>query len=476
MGPGGVGLPGAPGVAGPMGPGGAPGMPGMPGVPGGAPGMPGMPGMPGSPGSNVPEPVTLMDFAKKSFREGNDKEGFDYLCAHYICNEKDGDELKGKMKWSDGLKHPVLAVRIGIGVTYAAPSGFTADPQPVGRVKEIPGAGGGGVGGPAGGKGRRGAAGRGGMPGMPGAGMPGMAGGMPGMPGMGGGQAAATEGRGLIDYYTGEFGTRLIESLESRIIDGKFGEVLKDFEGPANGKGGGAGGMPGMPGMPGAAGGMPGMPGAAGGMPGMPGAPGGGAGAAGNSRDPKGIMPGLVILGTGGKDSLEKKAKEQNLDLLFIFEVKVSQNLKTEIVNNTSTLRLFAVQKPADVAFTSTGLNAVGVTKQREKPKDNDPVDVEVERAMVALDKFAVKEMPALQPEHALHRVEVISSSQESEPLAHLVEIRAFKAMRLISDQQFLDGVKGLIGPEKAEALFKSDKEEDRKAILASFLPRKGRR
>ena len=58
-----------------------------------------------------------------------------------------------------------------------------------------------------------------------------------------------------------------------------------------------------------------------------------------------------------------------------------------------------------------------------------------------------------------------------------MVEIRAFKAMRLITDKQYQDGVKGLIGPEKAEALFRATKEEDRKAVLAaSFLPRKGRR
>ena len=88
--------------------------------------------------------MTLLDFARKSFREGNDKEGFDYLCAHYLCNEKEGDELKSKLKWSAGLKRPVLAVRIGVGVNYAAPKDFTGDPQPVGRVKDLPAAGGGG--------------------------------------------------------------------------------------------------------------------------------------------------------------------------------------------------------------------------------------------------------------------------------------------------------------------------------------------
>jgi hypothetical protein len=317
-----------------------------------------------------------------------------------------------------------------------------------------------------------------GMPGM-GAGMPGMAGGMPGMGG-GAGSGAAADGKGLVDYYTGEFGTKLIESLESRILDGKFGEVLKDFEGPAA-AGGRAGGMPGMPGMAGGmmppGGMMPGAPGGAGGI----GAPGGGGargGAADNSREPKAVMPGLVVLGTGNKDSLERKARGQNLDVLIIFEVKVAQSPKNNIVTNTAKLSIYAVQKPGEVVFTSAGINAVAVTKQREKPKDNDPVDVEVERAMAAVDKsFTVTEMPTgLTPERALQQVIRISSSQEAEPLAHLVEIRAFKAMNLITSQQYQDGVKGLIGPEKAETLLKSDKEEDRKPGLASFLPGRGRR
>jgi hypothetical protein len=124
----------------------------------------------------------------------------------------------------------------------------------------------------------------------------------------------------------------------------------------------------------------------------MPGAP-GGAGAVGaggarggagadNSREPKSVIPGLVVLGLGNKDSLERKAKGQNLDVLIIFEVKVAQSLKTNIVTNTSKLSIFAVQKPDEMVFTSAGINAVAVTKQREKPKDNDPLDVEVERAM----------------------------------------------------------------------------------------------
>jgi len=435
-----------------------------------------------------------MEFAKKYFREGNDKEGFDYLYAHYICNEKEGDDLKNKIKWSPGLRHPVLAVRIGIGITYSTtPSSFTGDPQPIGRVKDLPAAGGAGgapgMPGMPGGEGRRGrgrgGAGAPGMPGMPGGGMPGMAG-MGGMPGMGGmSSGPPADGRGMIDYYVGEFGTRLIEELTSRITEGKFGDVHTGIDGPATAAAGG--GMPGMPGMPGMMPGMPGAPGGAPGMPagGMPGAP-GNAGGSNNWREPKGIRPGLVALGVGGKSDLEKRAKDQHVDLMFVFEVKVGQSLKTEIVKNTSILKLYAVQKPGDVVFSSASMDAVLVTKQR-KEKDKDPVDTEIERAMNALEKgggegkqpFVVTDLPAkLTPENVVGRVSQISSSPESEPLEHMVEIRAYKALTLINDQQFMDGIKGLIGPEKTEALFKSDKEDDRKAVLVGgkYLSRPGKR
>jgi len=294
--------------------------------------------------------------------------------------------------------------------------------------------------------------------------------------GGGAGSGPPADGRGQVDYYTGEFGTKLIEALEARIADGKFGEALKEFEGPPAAPAGQNGGMGmGMPGMMGPmGGGGPGMPG----MAGAPGAPGaGGAGGNARSTDPKSIQPGLMVLGTGSKESLERKAKENELDLLFVFEVDVKQNPKTDIVTNTATLRMFAVQKPAEVLFTSAGLNNILVTKGREKPKDKDPVDVEVDRAMNVVDKgFVVSEFPPLQPEHAMQRVTRISSSQEAEPLAHLVEIRAFKAMRLITNQQYQDAAKGLITAERAEILLKSGKEEDRKPGLAPYLPGKRRK
>ena len=165
-------------------------------------------------------------------------------------------------------------------------------------------------------------------------------------------------------------------------------------------------------------------------------------------------------------------------DLMFLFEVKVSQSLKTEIVNNNATLRMYAVQKPADVLFTSTSLNNLVVTKGREKAPDKDPVDNEVDRLLKMVDEkgFAVSDMPPLQPEHALQRVTRLSSSPDDPPLARLVEIRAFKAMRLISNQQYADGVKAIIEAERGDILLKAGKEEDRKPALASYLPRKGRK
>jgi hypothetical protein len=457
----------------------------------GAPGIPGGPMGPGGfPGSvQTPEPVTLLDFAKRAFKEGNDKEGFNYLCAHYLCNEAEGDELKSKIKFSPGLKHPTIAVRIGVGVWYSSiPKDFNGDPQPVGRVKELAAGGGGGAPGMPGG-GRRGRGGAGGPGGGPGMGMAGGMPGMAGMPGMGGAAGAApTDGRGLIDYYTGEFGTKVLEALESRISEGKFGDVLKDFDSPPNANAARGPGMAGMPGgmMPGGM--MPpvGGAGAIGGPMGAPpGGVGGAAGAAASSKEPKGILPGLVILGLGSKETLEKRAKDQALDLMFVFEVKVAQSLKTQIVTNTSTLKLYALQKPNDLIFSSAGINAVAVMKSREKDKGKDPVDNEVDRVINIVDNgagegkspFVVVDMPPTKPEHAMRRLSNITASPDH-LLSQLVEMRAFKAMALITDKQYQDGVKALLSAERAEAFFRATKEDDRKAVLANadLLPRRAKR
>lgn len=449
-------------------------------------------GFPGS--APAPEPVTLLDFAKRAFKQGNDKEGFDYLCAHYLCNEAEGDELKTKIKFSPGLKHPALAVRIGIGISYAAtPKDFNGDPQPVGRVKDLPAAGGGGLGAPgmAGGegrRGRRGAGGPGGPGGGPGMGMAGMPG-MAGMGGMGGAAGAApTDGRGMIDYYAGEFGTKVLEALENRVTDGKFGDALKEFDSPPNanaarGPGMGMAGM-GPAGMMPPAGGAGAIGGPMGAMPGAQGPVGGAAGAAANSKEPKGILPGLVVLGLGNKETLEKRAKDQALNLMFVFEVKVAQNLKTEIVTNTTTLRVYVLHKPSELIFTSAGINAVAVTKSREKSSGKDPVESEVDRLITTIDNgvgevkpIVVAEMPPMKPEHAVRRLSNITASPDH-LLSQLVEMRAFKALALITDKQYQDGVKALLTPERAEAFFRATKEDDRKAVLANadLLPRRAKR
>jgi hypothetical protein len=83
-----------------------------------------------------------------------------------------------------------------------------------------------------------------------------------------------------------------------------------------------------------------------------------------------------------------------------------------------------------------------------------------------------------MKPEHAMRRVTAITASAEAQPLAHLVEIRGFKAMGLITEKQYQDAVKALITPERAEALFRATKEDDRKAVMvnAGYLPRKSKK
>jgi len=93
------------------------------------------------------------------------------------------------------------------------------------------------------------------------------------------------------------------------------------------------------------------------------------------TRRIQGNYAGPCDLGYRRKDSLEKRPRTRTLTSSSSFDVNVKQSAKTEnCQQHHGRSGSFAVQKPGEVAFTSTGLSAVGVTKQREKPKDKDPV------------------------------------------------------------------------------------------------------
>ncbi len=461
-------------------------------------GVPGTGGY-GQPATAIQKPTTLLGEAKLAFSQGNNREGFQYLYAHYLCGDTGATDVQTHMKWSSAFKRHTVAVQFGIGVVYTAPRDYTGKPMAIGNDAENKAKNTGGEGGGRRRRGRPGGVGAGGGPMGPGgiAGpMPpgGIAGaGFPGAPGVGGaggagGGAAAGGTRSTLDYYTGELGESLLAKLEEKVDEGIFGDVQREMGMPtaapaSNAVAAGPMGIAGAGGIDGAGG-----PGEAG--PGEEGA--GGAPAGGNDRrakdaDAAAVRPGITFLGTASsKEALEKKAGEQGLDVLIVFDVKVQRPGKTGIVSNSTKISVSLVDRPQEIPLhTSITLTNVKVAAEREKDKDGDPVDDEIDKLMAKLEAFTnatgapqtLKVSPfleALSPQHAANRVTNLTASASEAPLRDLAEIKAYHSKKLISDQQFADAAKVFL-KDKADLLTKG-KEDERRQALASLLPKQIKR
>ena len=452
----------------------------------------GFPGAGGGYGAAAAQPKNILDEAKLAFSQGNNRDGFQYLYAHYLIGETGAADVQAHTKWSPALRRPTVAVQFGIGVIYTAPRDYTGNPMAIGNDAQnkptaTEGSGEGrsrrrGKGGPPGPGGP--GAGPGGFPGAPGApgGFPGAPGGPGGFPGAPGASGAGSGGRGELDYYTGELGKKFLEKLEEKIDEGLFGDVQREMGAAANAPAGGFAGAAGFPGAPGGFGGA--IAGAA-----PDDVAGGGAAAAGGGQrsskgsESQGIRAGITYLGTGSKEALEKKAREQGLDVLVLYEVNVLRPGKTGVVNNTTKIKLMLADQ-ADQApiHTSTALTNVKVANEREKNKDPDPVDDEITKLVAKLESYRTPDgqeqtlkvgpMPEnLTAQPVANRVTQLTASQSDNPLQDLAEIKFYHAKKLLTDQQFNDAAKAIL-KDKADLLNKG-KEDERRQALASLLPKK---
>ena len=177
------------------------------------------------------------------------------------------------MKWSAARKRPVPAIRFGVAVHYTKPEKYTGSVMAIGTKFNAQG--------------------------QPEGGM-GMGGGMMAPPGGAGGNAAPVDNSpkdpvANFEYYTGEYGKRLMAKLNDGIRGGQFGQFYKDavdFKPPTQPQinlTAFMGAPP--PAAVGAPGGGYGAPGSSYGAPGSSyGSPGGGYGTGGGSPNP--LAPG----------------------------------------------------------------------------------------------------------------------------------------------------------------------------------------
>lgn len=411
----------------------------LPSLSGGAAGNGIMPGSANERGGNAPVPTgpdgrplpppesVFITQAKKAFSEGRDKEGFDFLYAEVVAGE-DKDGLRKMVRWFDGAKRPAMAIRWGVAIEYTAPRNYNGGPSPVGRViinNQGNGNSGGGGGGSGGGGGGNSSAPQ------PGA-------------------APAT----VLDYYTAELGTKLLDGLRSRTDQGQFGEVLSVIAS-----------TPGVttntsnPSAPGNYGGPP---------------PGSGPMGGDNNKPPEfkpqSLAPGVVFLGLGSSKELIARAKKEEVDALVIFAIKV-EPLATK-VNNTTRLALYEFTKGSKLGE-SRPLKATAVEVfRKENEKGTDPVEELMQKFFTLVDNnFKLGDLPtSATPDKMILHAGKLAESKPGNKLPIMVAIAYYQDQGSLPADAIAAAYGKLTDETTGQQLVGSP--DERKKAMADMLPK----
>lgn len=427
-------------------------------VPGGQPGTqdPSVPG--GYPGAGTPasqQPLGALTFAEKAdlaFRQGRERDGFQYLYAHALTgDEAAATAVLGKMGWLAAAKRPAIRVRWGIAIQYVPPPGYQGSVFPIGTLQNLPQRPGRAVG-----------VAPPGAQGPPGFGGPATAPAM--MSGGGPAHAAVTRDEAILvlDHLTGELGQKLVRGLQQRAIRGDFGQVLASA---CKRSGGTAPLAPRTVPVPGAM-----MPGSVPGgeqAPGVPGLP-----PVVRSPGAISLSPGIVLLGIISARDLEEKARAADVDAVCEFHIDVTVNLRIGTITNKTAIHLHAPGQTRE-RWKSETLNNIEIQIQRANPRGGkDPVDKQVEGLFEAVDAdWRLSPMPVgLQPAHVLKRVGALIAESYENPLPVLAEIRMYQTRGLLQEDHLLSAYQRLIGDAEGAQLAKGSEKEKQKAI-EKWLP-----
>jgi hypothetical protein len=437
-----------------------------------------------------PPPRTLREQSLAAFRNGNEILGFKLLNAHYAVVPSAKDDLAKNMSWFPGLMKPALAPRIGIAIqVLEEPVNFKGDPMPIGSasltsaVDQMQQA-----------EAADGAIGRTGRMSKFGRGRKG-----PMADFSEKSKSDQTQNwpaSQQVTYFLGDFGDFLVDALKERMETGEYGPVLKDLvrlgapAGPRRdpnnpdgqpGDGDLSGGQPGDGGAPmGPGGGGRGGRGGRGGGPGGNafggadgGLPGGGNLPAAGDNQPrrwsnrtgdkeavnfaaiKQISPCIISLGKIKEDereALNKRAEAANCDVLALFTMTLHQARTGNFINNKTTLKLHNLRTNKPLPnYSAEPLVNLDVERWRQKDeKGVEPVEREVLKALDALDKV-LKPAPlpeAVTAERAKKRITDLVAAKPDEPLPVLVEARFYVVKGLLTENDFIDAAKSLLGED----------------------------
>ncbi len=196
---------------------------------------------PNPPAGDVDEETTAVatnsfyDRAVKAFANRHDTEAFQFLYAHYLADENAFSDYP--LAWFEGISEPRVALRWGVAIDYNS-GGYDGDPPVIGDpVDSDASSSGGNRGGGSGSDFGAPSNSRGGSMGVQGGGRRvGAAGRIRGGASAGGQQGGRDDPSRPpleeLDYYTGDFGEKLVRRYEMRRLheEAYYGVVMKEIE------------------------------------------------------------------------------------------------------------------------------------------------------------------------------------------------------------------------------------------------------
>ena len=211
--------------------------------------------------------------------------------------------------------------------------------------------------------------------------------------------------------------------------------------------------------------------------------PGAGNRAAGNSRrsavasnEPPQFTAGVIYLGTGTPSTLKRKAAQQGVDVLLLFDVDVSRNSRTGVVRTTTKATIYDMYKNSAIVKLKSLSN---IKVQNERAKGDDPVNDWIDDLVAKIDDtssgLVMTDLPAgLKPEHAKGRVERLAADYASapgNPLPILTEISFYYHRKLIDDELRTRVYQQILGKEAGERLSLGNAKE-RLDVLQRWMPK----
>ena len=425
--------------------------------------------------------VSLYDRAVKAFGKNYDTEGFQYLYAHYLVDE---DALSNHpLSWYDGISEPRIALRWGIAVAYND-GGFDGDPPTIGDPIETDSG--------------SSNSGRGGGDFGPGSGNAGGGVGISGRnrrPGAGRRPRSGSDGNNRsvsrdestrspseeLDHYTGDFGAKLVRRYEMRRrhTDAYYGSIMKEIdsqlkdepeeeeksaEAPRRQPDGGDFGTLGGGNRPSRSGGQDRN---------------NRSGRSGSDSDEfeareSSVAPGLMFVGVGNRTQMLADAKNLNLDVLLLFEVKIKhterRNGDSSTKSNTK-LTVYSVKSGELLDTDSKSLSNLAVASARENDRE-DPVELELDKVFgeMADKHFKAKELPEMKADIIADRYAFLLKKEYDNPLPVLVEIKFYLDAGHISQNDYMAACEQLLGEVEAQDLIDGD-DKKKELALKNYLP-----